>query len=204
MLSNTFFRTILIAITIALFISCSEDKSVNNDDDNKNDNTQALAANNTMVIDGEVHIMDKISQFHQSALDEVWIFVYGDDYDDVITIKLSKEIPTASGTTKLEYRKSVLAHESNEFSMGIKATDGTNVNSWVDESSITGVKTTGNLYVKQNANGTRTVFFNNLTLGDKHTTPTMTKKFSGTFTFSNTIVPEQLAQPTIYDLVDDK
>ena len=54
MLSNTFFRTMLFAITIALFISCSEDKSVNNDDYNKNDNTQALAANNTMLVDGEI------------------------------------------------------------------------------------------------------------------------------------------------------
>jgi len=204
MLSNTLFKTILIAITIALFISCSEDKSVNNDDDNNNDNTQALAANNTMLVDGEVHIMEKISQFRQSALDEVWIFVYGDNFEDEITIKFGLEIPMESGTTKLEYRKYALLHDIKEFSIGIKASDGTNVNSWVDESSVAGVKTTGNLYVRQNTNGTRTVYFNNLTLGDKHTTPTITKKFSGTFTFSNSIVPEQSAKPTIYDLVDDK
>jgi hypothetical protein len=204
MLSNTFFKTLLLALTLALFISCSDDKSVNNDDNNNNNNTQALAANNTMLVDGDVHIMDKIALFHQFALDEIWIFVYGDKFDDVITVKLSKKIPDASGTTKLEYRKSVLGHESNEFSIDIKASDGTNVNSWLDESSITGVKTTGNLYVKQNANGTRTIYFNNITMGDKHSSPTMTKKFSATFTFSNDLVPEQSSNPTIHDLANDK
>jgi len=195
---NTFLLPLAFVAILLLSSACSDDNSVNDDD--KNTDT-AIAENNTFQSENQVYELKFIGLFKQTFLNEVWLFVYSESTKDLVTVRISDKIPT-SGTKTFKYQTSLTGIADDEFSITVKASTQSGIESWQGESDITGFKTTGNMTTKVNSNNTITFYFNNITLGDKNNNPTKTMKFSSKFTFSLDYEPQENANPDLLELSD--
>lgn len=181
---NTVLATLLFATLIG-FTACDDSSTDPNDDDNSGGKT-ALASNNKLVSPEMEYNLTEISLFHQSFVNEVWIFLYADDDSESgFVVKIPYPLPEGN-SGEYSYATSLLGFEGAEFSMSsLEVWGDTAPHEWLGAGNIAEIYTKGTLYYSNNSNGTMSFWTNDLELSESVKKESAKRKFSFKFTFEN-------------------
>lgn len=193
--------TILLILAFAAFSACSSDNATNNDDNN---NTQAaLAENNTLVSDGNTIALTQVGIFHQSFLNELWLFIDGEKSNTGFNVILPFPFPDKSDF-KYFFRNNFFNESKEQYFIESLRFSIDNISkTWYSVGNGFNIETEGHLYFKRNANNTISIWVNKIRLGDNKQNPLNYKEFSLKFTFNADIEITTNANPKRFSLVSD-
>ncbi|MBX3042128.1 MAG: hypothetical protein KIT33_11390 [Candidatus Kapabacteria bacterium] len=204
---NSFAVLKLMLLFVILSLSaCSSDNATDNtkNDNNNNSMQPALAENNTMVSDGDVINLKQIGIFHQSFLNELWLFIDGDKSNTGFNVIIKNPFPEKSDF-RFYFRNNFLGEIGEQYFIESLRFSTTNISrTWYSVGDAFNIETEGFMYFKRNPNNTISMWVNKLKLGDKKQNPSEFKEFNLKFTFNADIEITTNANPPRFQLISDK